>query len=116
MFTYEGETADASKKPVLAASELGNKYQAWYFMQGTNSESYEDILILPYFNEGVKNTTLRLSYANNNNGTDPAVVASGTNTTDNWYITFTSEGDYVTTEEMEAYVNEIMTVDEGTEV
>ena len=117
VFTYKGETADASKKPVLAASELGNRYQAWYFMQGTNSESYEDILILPYFNEGVKNTTLRLSYANNNNGTDPAVVASGTNTTDNWYITFTSEGNYVTTEgwwnlqpeggsDVDAYVNQ----------
>lgn len=89
VFTYEGEGSSSSKKPVLAADKLGNRYQAWYFMQGTNSESYEDILILPYFNEGQKNTTLRLSYANNNNGTEPAVVASGTNTTDNWYITFT---------------------------
>ncbi len=98
VFTYKGETADASKKPVLAASELGNRYQAWYFMQGSNSESYDDILIMPYYNEGAKNTTLRLSYANNNDGTEPTVVASGTNTTDNWYITFTSEGNNVTTE------------------
>ena len=89
VFTYDGAKADASKKPVLAAEELGNRYQAWYFMQGTNSESYDDILIMPYYNEGAKNTTLRLSYANNNDGTVPAVVASGTNATDNWYITFT---------------------------
>ena len=89
VFTYDGAKADASKKPVLAAEELGNRYQAWYFMQGTNSKSYGDILIMPYYNEGAKNTTLRLSYANNNDGTDPAVVASETNATDNWYITFT---------------------------
>ena len=114
VFTYDGAKADASKKPVLAAEELGNRYQAWYFMQGTNSESYDDILIMPYYNEGAKNTTLRLSYANNNDGTVPAVVASGTNATDNWYITFT-EGS--TTEgwwnlqpeggsEVNAYVNQ----------
>lgn len=89
VFTYKGETADASKKPVLAASELGNRYQAWYFMQGTNAGSYGDVLIMPYYNEGTQNTTLRLSYANNNEGTEPVVVASETNTTDNWYITFT---------------------------
>ena len=117
VFTYKGETADASKKPVLAASELGNRYQAWYFMQGTNSESYDDILIIPYYNEGAKNTTLRLSYSDNNDETDPAVVASGTNTTDNWYITFTSKGNSVTTDgwwnlqpeggsEVNAYVNQ----------
>ena len=98
VFTYKGETADASKKPVLAAESLGNRYQAWYFMQGTNADSYGDVLIMPYYNEGTQNTTLRLSYANNNEGTEPVVVASETNTTDNWYITFTSEGNNVTTE------------------
>lgn len=89
VFTYKGETADASKKPVLAAESLGNRYQAWYFMQGTNADSYGDVLIMPYYNEGTQNTTLRLSYADNNDGTEPVVVASETNTTDNWYITFT---------------------------
>ena len=89
VFTYEGATADASKKPILAAESLGNRYQAWYFMQGTNADSYGDVLIMPYYNEGTQNTTLRLSYADNNDGTEPVVVASETNTTDNWYITFT---------------------------
>ena len=89
VFTYKGETADASKKPDLAAESLGNRYQAWYFMQGTNADSYGDVLIMPYYNEGTQNTTLRLSYADNNDGTEPVVVASVTNTTDNWYITFT---------------------------
>ena len=89
VFTYEGATTDTSKKPILAAESLGNRYQAWYFMQGTNADSYGDVLIMPYCNEGTQNTTLRLSYANNNDGTEPVVVASETNTTDNWYITFT---------------------------
>ena len=86
MFTYDGETAGGTKKPVLAANEEGNKYQAWYFMEGTNNGSTEDVLILPYYNEGAKNTTLRLGFASTDNNTDIIVVSEGTNTTDNWYI------------------------------
>ncbi len=86
VFTYDGETAGGTKKPVLAANEEGNKYQAWYFMEGTNNGSTEDVLILPYYNEGAKNTTLRLGFASTDNNTDIIVVSEGTNTTDNWYI------------------------------
>lgn len=97
VFTYDGKTDSGTKNPVLAADELGNRYQAWYFMQGENADSYDDVLIMPYYNNGAKNTTLKLGYANINGTTKPLASESGASSY-NWYITFTSSGDHVTTE------------------
>ena len=68
-------------------------------MQGTDTESNDDILILPYWNDGAANTALRLGAASTGNAA-AAVWAvesgDGTNTKQNWYITFdtgnTAEG------------------------
>ena len=83
---------DNATKQVAVAStaQAGNEYQAWYFMQGTDTESNDDILILPYWNDGMANTTLRLGAASTGNA--PAVVwavESGDieKTKQNWYIT-----------------------------
>ncbi|MBO5787889.1 MAG: discoidin domain-containing protein, partial [Bacteroidaceae bacterium] len=97
LFTYDGKTNSGTKKPVLAADELGNRYQAWYFIEGDNADSYDDVLIMPYYNNGAKNTTLKLGYANINGATEPVASESGASSY-NWYITFTSSGDHVTTE------------------
>ena len=96
---YDGATADATKQVAVADEYVGDKYQAWYFMQGTDTESNDDILILPYWNEGAANTALRLGAASTGNAA-AAVWAvesgDGTNTKQNWYITFdtgnTAEG------------------------
>ena len=111
VFTYDGQSGDASKNPVLDVDALGNKYQAWYFMQGNNEDSNDDILILPYYHEGAKNTTLRLGYANTNEGTDPTVVAAKTNGTDNWYLIPSNADGYWNLqpqggESVNAYVNQ----------
>lgn len=97
VFTYDGQKDSGTKNPVLAADELGNRYQAWYFMQGENADSYDDVLIMPYYNNGAKNTTLKLGYANITGATKPVASESGASSY-NWYITFTSSGDHVTTE------------------
>ena len=97
VFAYDGESDSGTKNPVLAPNELGDKYQAWYFMQGTNADSYSDVLIMPYYNAGAKNTTFKLGYANIDNTTKPVASESGASSY-NWYITFTSEGNNVTTE------------------
>ncbi len=64
--------------------------QSWYFMQGTDDESYEDIHIFPYWYNGAANTTLRLGAASTGDAS-AAVVAvestDATNTKQNWYIT-----------------------------
>ena len=87
---YDGATADATKQVAVADEYVGNKYQAWYFMQGTDTESNDDILILPYWNEGAANTALRLGAASTGNA-EAAVwaVESGdaSKTKQNWYIT-----------------------------
>ena len=89
---FDGATAEATKQVAVAGDEeLGNKYQAWYFMQGTDAESNDDILIMPYWNEGAKNTTLRLGAAST--GSASAAVWAvesddATKTKQNWYITF----------------------------
>lgn len=97
VFTYDGQKDSGTKNPVLAADELGNRYQAWYFMQGENADSFDDVLIMPYYNNGAKNTTLKLGYANITGATKPVASESGASSY-NWYITFTSSGDHVTTE------------------
>ena len=86
---------DNATKQVAVASkgEIGNEYQAWYFMQGTDTESNDDILILPYWNEGAANTALRLGAASTGNAaaTVWAVESGDANKTkQNWYITFDS--------------------------
>lgn len=87
---YDGATADATKQVAVADEYVGNKYQAWYFMQGTDTESNDDILILPYWNEGAANTALRLGAASTGNAADAVwAVESGdaSKTKQNWYIT-----------------------------
>ncbi|MBR5813275.1 MAG: hypothetical protein IKY37_02375, partial [Bacteroidaceae bacterium] len=82
---------NASKQVAVAQkAEAGNEYQAWYFMQGTDVESNDDILILPYWNDDAANTTLRLGAASTNNA--PAAVwavesGHAEMTKQNWYIT-----------------------------
>ena len=98
VFEYDGAENGSSKNPVLAEEEYGNRYQAWYFMQGSNGERYDDILIMPYRNEGALNTSFKLGYPNINSATKPVASASGASSY-NWYITFTSTGDNVTTED-----------------
>ncbi|MBO5864715.1 MAG: discoidin domain-containing protein, partial [Bacteroidaceae bacterium] len=83
---------DNATKQVAVASkgEIGNEYQAWYFMQGTDAESNDDILILPYWNEGAANTALRLGAASTGNAAAAvwAVERGDTEKTkQNWYIT-----------------------------
>ena len=97
VFEYDGSEEESSKMPILAAAEHGNKYQAWYFMQGTNAERYDDVLIIPYYNNGAKNTELKLGYPNINDTTKPVVSVEESNGY-NWYITFTSTGEHVTAE------------------
>ena len=64
--------------------------QSWYFMQGTNSENYDDIQIFPYWYNGAANTTLRLGAASAGNAAGAVTAVEGTdatNTIQNWYIT-----------------------------
>ena len=64
--------------------------QSWYFMQGTNSESYDDIQIFPYWYNGAANTTLRLGAASAGDAAGAVTAVEGTdvtNTIQNWYIT-----------------------------
>ncbi len=90
---------NATKQVAVADEYVGNEYQAWYFMQGTDTESNDDILILPYWNEGSANTALRLGAASTGNAAAAVwAVESGdaSKTKQNWYITFdtgnTAEG------------------------
>lgn len=97
VFKYDGEADSGTKNPVLAANEVGDKYQAWYFMQGDNENSYDDIVIMPYYHQGARNTEYKLGYPNINGATKPLASVSGASSY-NWYITFTSTGSNVTTE------------------
>ena len=82
---------NATKQVAVASNDVtGNEYQAWYFMQGTDAESNDDILILPYWNEGAANTALRLGAASTGNAAAAVwAVESGdaSKTLQNWYIT-----------------------------
>ena len=97
VFKYDGEADSGTKNLVLAANEVGDKYQAWYFMQGDNENSYDDIVIMPYYHQGAKNTEYKLGYPNIDGATKPLASVSGASSY-NWYITFTSTGNNVTTE------------------
>ncbi|MBQ4064318.1 MAG: discoidin domain-containing protein [Bacteroidaceae bacterium] len=83
--------ADATNMVAVDDDELGNKYQAWYFMQGTDADSNDDLLILPYWRAGEHNTTYRLASNSIGDGNSKVKAVDGTDDTykQNWYITFT---------------------------
>lgn len=83
---------DSSSTMVAVDDEtVGDKYQAWYFMQGTDDSVYDDIRIFPYWNNGAANTTLMLGSNDISEGNSKVKAVDGTdaNYTTNWYITFT---------------------------
>lgn len=83
--------ADATNMVAVDDDELGNEYQAWYFMQGTDADSNDDLLILPYWRAGEHNTTYRLASNLIEDGNSKVKAVDGTDDTykQNWYITFT---------------------------
>ena len=85
---YDGATVNATKQVAVAEKqELGNKYQAWYFMRGTAAGS---ILILPYYNEGSANKALRLGAASTGNAHSAVWAVESSDATkkmQNWFIT-----------------------------
>ncbi|MBQ8365839.1 MAG: discoidin domain-containing protein [Bacteroidaceae bacterium] len=83
--------ADATNMVAVDNDELGNEYQAWYFMQGTDADSNDDLLILPYWRAGEHNTTYRLASNSIGDGNSKVKAVDGTDDTykQNWYITFT---------------------------
>lgn len=89
---YDGKTSSASKK-VAVSDACPTRYQAWYFMEGTDEESYDDIQILPYYNEGADNTTLKLGTNAISGGSGKVVAVDGSDSSykTNWYITFKTE-------------------------
>ncbi len=85
--------ADATNMVAVDDDELGNEYQAWYFMQGTDANSNDDLLILPYWRAGEHNTTYRLASNSIGDGNSKVKAVDGTDDTykQNWYITFTDD-------------------------
>ncbi len=89
---YASLQYDASdSKVAVAAMEFATaNSQSWYFMQGTDTDSYEDILILPYVGSENPNTTQRLAAADTSDGAGKVVAVEAndaTYTKQNWYIT-----------------------------
>ena len=89
---YASLQYDASdSKVAIAAMEFATaNAQSWYFMQGTDADSYEDILILPYVGSENPNTTLRLAAEDTNSGAGKVMAVEANNATytkQNWYIT-----------------------------
>ena len=80
---------EASGMVAVADDEL-NRNQAWYFMSGTNDEVFDDILIMPYSNNGAQNTTLKLGSNDLNDGNSKVKGVDGGDDSYkiNWYITF----------------------------
>ena len=80
-----------SQMIAVADCDDDEKYQAWYFMQGTDDSVYDDIRIFPYWNNGAANTTLMLGSNDISEGNSKVKAVDGTdaNYTTNWYITFT---------------------------
>ncbi len=89
---YDGAESSSSMK-VAVMDECPNHYQAWYFMQGTDDTSHDDIQIFPYYHNGAKNTTFRLGVEEVSNGPGKVVAVDGTDSKykTNWYITFKTE-------------------------
>ena len=82
--------ASDSKVAVAAMTFATADAQSWFFMQGTDGSSYEDILILPYVGGETLNTTKRLAAENADNGAGKVMAVEAddaTYTKQNWYIT-----------------------------
>ena len=81
---------DEASGMVAVADDKLNRNQAWYFMSGTNDEVFDDILIMPYSNNGTQNTTLKLGSNNLNDGNSKVKGVDGSDDSYkiNWYITF----------------------------
>ena len=89
---YASLQYDASdSKVAVAAMEFATaNAQSWYFMQGTDDNSYDDILILPYVGSENPNTTLRLAAEDISNGAGKVMAVLENHATyikQNWYIT-----------------------------
>lgn len=89
---YASLQYDASdSKVAVAAMEFATaNAQSWYFMQGTDDNRNEDILILPYVGSENPNTTLRLAAENTSDGAGKVMAVEKNNATyikQNWYIT-----------------------------
>lgn len=87
---------NAEKKVAVVDETFGNEYQAWYFMQGSVDNDYDDILIMPFWNGDAANSALRLG-AQSTGDAVGAVMAvakdNETHTLQNWYITSESSND-----------------------
>ncbi len=81
----------ASTMVAVADDNLGNEYQAWYFMQGKDDSGYDDVMIYPYWGADAANTSLRLGSNDISNGDSKVKAVDGSDNAykTNWYITFT---------------------------
>ena len=81
---------DEATGMVAVVDDELNRNQAWYFMSGTNDEVFDDILIMPYSNNGAQNTTLKLGSNDLNDGKSKVKGVDGSDDSYkiNWYITF----------------------------
>ena len=86
------EYDQTSKMVAVADAVIGNKNQAWYFKQGTVDGRFDDILILPYWNEGAANTAYRLATNDLTDGKSKVKAVDGADASykQNWYITTTT--------------------------
>lgn len=82
---------NADKKVAVVDETFGNEYQAWYFMQGSVDNDYGDIRIMPYWNDGAANVTLKLGSNSISDGAGKVWAVDGNDSSykTNWYITFT---------------------------
>ncbi len=82
---------NADKKVAVVDETFGNEYQAWYFMQGSVDNDYDDIRIMPYWNDGAANVTLKLGSNSISDGAEKVWAVDGNDSSykTNWYITFT---------------------------
>ena len=89
---YASLKIDTSDSKVAVATldfETANA-QSWFFMQGTDDDSYDDILIMPYVGGETLNTTKRLAAENTSDGAGKVVAVEAEDATykkQNWYIT-----------------------------
>jgi hypothetical protein len=82
--------ASDSKVEVAAMTFATANAQSWFFMQGTDDDSYDDILIMPYVGGETLNTTKRLAAENTSDGAGKVMAVEENHATynkQNWYIT-----------------------------
>ncbi len=95
---YDGAAGASGFVAVTDTTEYQYPYQAWYFMQGDDEASYDDIFILPYRHNGAVNTAMKLGTNNISDGIEKVKAVDGADESYklNWYITFkegsTAEG------------------------